>query len=95
MSLAFGLFRGNFGCSCMVIVVRKFVVRGPQRPCGSIAKGISAVFEVSSSPIVMSPGIGGWVVVEGLFRGKRLFLSNDCKCRSAAAMRVEMTFSVI
>ena len=79
----------------MAIVVRKFTGRGPQCPCGSIVKGISAVFEESSSPIVMSPGIGGWVVVEGLLRRKSLFLSNDCKCRSAAAVRVEMTFSVI
>ena len=69
MVLAFGRLSRNGRCSVeVVLVVRKFCMIGPHRPCGSSANASRIVLASSRSFMMVSPGIdlADGVLVSGI-----------------------------
>ena len=84
--VAFGLEGGNRSCGAVCCPNRKFWRSGTNLPRGSITKGMSSMFQLSRSPITVSP----WVMVEvdGLVLLVRpsFLRSYFCRCESALAV---------
>ena len=70
----------------LVLVVRKFCMMGPQRPCGSSANASRIVFASRRSSMIWSPGI---VLADGVLVStsvlSRLYFSRSLfwRCRLA------------
>ena len=90
MIFAFGLLSRNGCCSVEVmLVVRKFCIIGPHRPCGSSANASRIVLASSRSFMMMSPGIDladGVLVSTSVL--SRLYFSRSLFWRCLSAMAV-------
>ncbi len=90
MIFPFGLLSRNGLCSVdVVLVVRKFCMMGPHRPCGSIANASRIVLASNRSFIMMSPGIDlADGVLESISVLSRLYFSRSLFWRCLSAMAV-------
>ena len=90
MILALGLLFRNGFCSVVDwLVVRKFCIIGPQRPCGSSENASRIVFASSRSLMIVSPGID---LASGVLASMsillRLYFSRSLFWRCLSAMAV-------
>lgn len=76
----------NLGSDSIVVGTRKFLVIGPQCPCGSMMKASRAVFACRSSDIVVSPRIVVELIVSVFLFPRYFFLLIFWRCFPAAAV---------
>ena len=70
---------------------RKVWRRGPNRLWGSIARGMTTMLRVRSSPIIVSPTVMMPVVGSVLLSRPIFFFSYFCRCVSALAVNIVVT----
>ena len=70
---------------------RKVWRRGPNRPWGSIARGMRTMLRVRRSPIIVSPTVMVPVVGSVLLSRPIFFFSYFCRCVSALAVNIVVT----
>jgi hypothetical protein len=70
---------------------RKVWRRGPNRPWGSIARGMRTMLRVRSSPIIVSPNVMMPVVGSVLLSRPIFFFSYFCRCVLALAVNIVVT----
>ena len=91
IEVALGLFVVNDIGVAGSVSKRKFWRRGPNRPWGSIARGMRTMLRVRSSPIVVSPIVMVPVVGLVLLSHPIFFFSYFCRCVSALAISIVVT----
>ena len=74
---------------------RKVWRRGPNRPWGSIARGMRTMLRVRSSPIIVSPTVMMPVVGSVLLSRPIFFFSYFCRCVLALAINIVVTLGEV
>jgi len=90
IEVALGLFVVNDIGVAGSVPKRNFWRRGPNRPWGSIARGMRTMLRVRSLPIVVSPTVMVPVVGSVLLSRPIFFFSYFCRCVSALAVNIEL-----
>ncbi len=91
IEVALGLFVVNDIGVAGSVSKRKFWRRGPNRPWGSIARGMRTMLRVRSSRIVVSPTVMVPVVGLVLLLRPIFFFSYFCRCELALAVNIVVT----
>ena len=91
IKVALGLFVVNVIGIVGSVSKRKVWRRGPNRPWGSIARGMRTMLCVRRSPISVSPTVMVPVVGLVLLSRPIFFFSYFCRCLSALAVSIVVT----
>ena len=89
--MALGLFVVNVIGIVGSVSKRKVWRRGPNRPWGSIARGMRTMLRVRRLPISVSPTVMVPVVGSVLLSRPIFFFSYFCRCLSALAVSIVVT----